>query len=94
MDSLTGLWGMMGPYFEQGGMMGSLFVNPLMFSLSFAVMLVYLALFVWCIVDLIKSKNDAMNKLFWLFVITMVGNMKYSFIGVVLYLVFGRNKKR
>ncbi len=53
----------------------------------------WLILLVWGIIDIARSKMDPLTKLFWLLIITMVGNFRYSLIGLIIYYFVGRKSR-
>lgn len=69
---------------------GMTFMLPFV-GLGLVVWIIWFLLVLWALVDLVKAKQDAMTKIFWLLVITMAGNLSYSWMGALLYL-FARKK--
>ncbi len=66
------------------GMFG--FISVAMFVLF---LLVPLALFIWALVDILKSEfKDANNKIIWLVVVLVL-----PMIGAIIYLAVGRKQK-
>ncbi len=66
------------------GMFG--FISMAMFTLF---LLVPLALFIWALVDILKSEfKDANNRIIWLLVVLLL-----PMIGAVIYLTVGRKQK-
>ncbi|MBI4440825.1 PLDc_N domain-containing protein [Candidatus Woesearchaeota archaeon] len=80
---------MMGSMMDMKPMMGW---TPIFWPLGPVIYLAVLALLIWAVVDLAKSKQDAMTKVFWLLVITMAGNLSFSWLGSLIYLFAGRKK--
>lgn len=77
------------------GMMRMMFypMHPFFMALYWLVLIGWAVFLVWAIHDVSKAKYDATTKIFWLLVITMAGNLRYSLLGIILYSFFGRKKK-